>query len=51
MAADYDECLRSFQDDFFFAWREHANAEDASLTLGARDLKRTLRSLVPGGAE
>lgn len=46
---DYDDCLRSFQDEFFFAWREYGNADDASLTVGARDLKRALRALVLGG--
>lgn len=48
--SDYDSCLRAFQDEFFFAWNEYGNAEDATLTVGARDLKRALRGFVHGEA-
>ena len=49
MDPDYDNCLKEFQDEFFFAWREYGKADDSLLTVGARDLKRTLRTLVQGG--
>jgi hypothetical protein len=48
MEVDYDDCLRSFQDEFFFAWREYGRADDSTLTEGARELKRALLSLVQG---
>ena len=48
MDEDYDDCLGSFQDEFFFAWKEYGTADETTLTAGARDLKLALRSLVLG---
>jgi hypothetical protein len=45
---DYDTCLQNFQEDFLFAWQEYANADDSQLTVGGRNLKRSLLSLVHG---
>jgi hypothetical protein len=47
---DYDVCLQDFQDEFFFAWEEYGRAEDSQLTVGARNLKRSLTELVLGEA-
>lgn len=48
---DYDECLKEFQDEFFFAWQEYGSAAEADLTPGARELRRALRELVGGIAQ
>jgi hypothetical protein len=48
VSEDYDECLQNFQDEFFFAWKEYGSADDSTLTVGARDLKRALTHLVRG---
>lgn len=49
--SDYEECLREFQEEVFFAWRQYGAADDAELTPGARELKHALRVLVTGEPE
>ena len=40
------ECLKEFQDEFFFIWQEYGKESDSQLTQGARELKQLLLSLV-----
>lgn len=46
---DYDVCLRSFQEEFFFIWEEYGKTDDSQLTVGAHELKQRLHSLVHDG--
>jgi len=45
-ASSLEECLRDFQEEFFFLWEQYSKADDAELTGDARELKRMIRGLV-----
>ncbi len=45
-ASSLEECLRDFQEEFFFLWDQYSSADDNDLTGDARDLKRLLHGFV-----
>ena len=48
MGADYEDCLKDFNDEFLFVWDAYGSADKAALTAGARELKRKIGSIVKG---
>ncbi len=45
-AEDYDDCLKEFHSNVYFIYTEYGLSKDSTLSPGARELKRKIRSLV-----
>jgi hypothetical protein len=45
-AKDYDECLKDFQEQFFFVWKFYGLGDESTFTPGAKELKKKVLSLV-----